>query len=109
VALRKWDITGIEPKKGDTVRYYVRHEPLTTDTKVSRDARLLREYDGDEDTEYYLDRLDTTADLFRPFFDHPEVVFDQSSDQHGLFGGPDYTKMSIRRTQVNETPGDSDI
>lgn len=109
VALRKWEITGIEPKKGDTVRYYVRHEPLTTNTKVSRDARLLREYGGDEDTEYYLDRLDTTADLFRPFFDRPEVVFDQSSDQHGLFGGPDYTKMQIRRTQVNETPNDSDI
>ena len=109
VALRKWEITGIEPKKGDTVRYYVRHEPLTTDTKVSRDARLLREYDGDEDTEYYLDRLDTTADLFRPFFDRPEIVFGQGDEQQGLFGGPDYTKMQIRRTQVNETPNDSDI
>ena len=86
VALRKWEITGVKPKKGDTVQFYVRYEPATKETKVSRDARLKREYSEDEDRSYYLGRLDTTADLFRPFFNAPDRVFDSDANQQSLFG-----------------------
>jgi DNA polymerase elongation subunit (family B) len=103
VAKRKRTITGIEPKKGDTVYYYVKNT-AASDIKVSRDARLKREYDNDESKEYYLNRLNTTAELFMDFFDCPNAVFDENSLSQGSLFGNQIDNVSLIRSQVEEYP-----
>lgn len=56
-----------EPKEGDIVRYYVgpkhlKSQPLYQVVKVSD------EYDNDEDTQHYLNRLDTVIEKYKPLF-----------------------------------------
>ena len=102
VAKRKWDITGIKPKRGDTVKYYVSQDGLS-DLKVSRQARLLREYDDDEDKSYYIKRLNKTAELFYPFVESPNEVFPKSAGQTSLlFNSLD--SQDIQHNRLNEYP-----
>jgi len=103
IAKRKRSITGIEPKKGDTVYYYVKNS-AASDVKVSRDARLKREYDGDEYKEYYLDRLNTTAELFEDFVDRPNVVFDKNARSQASLFGDEISRVSLVKEQVEPYP-----
>lgn len=81
VAMRDEERGDAEYTKGDQVAYYVAHGPQDS---VSRRAKHVRKYDGDEDTEYYMDRLQVFAEKFEDFFD--EFAFRRIfSPDDGLF------------------------
>jgi DNA polymerase elongation subunit (family B) len=78
-------LAGLIPKPGDRISYYV--TGTTTNVKISENCRLAEDWDPnfpDENTAYYLGRLEEAAQKFETFFspEHFRAVF--SSDD--LFG-----------------------
>lgn len=96
VAMRDEKAGHAEYQIGDRVKYYV----AQGNGNVGDKAKHVRHYeeDQDEDTEYYLDRLDTFASKFEIFFDENE--FRQVFDEEDMFGfDPEPIEIKIRRAR----------
>ncbi|WP_251979609.1 DNA polymerase domain-containing protein [Salinibacter ruber] len=89
LAKEKQNRTGKPVKKGDRITYYITGDDATvTAFKHCRRAEEWDPEDPDENTAYYLKRLDEFASKFEPFFDEadfrlvfsPEDLFGFSAD-----------------------------
>ena len=114
VAAEWQERTGKEAKAGDTFWYYV--SGSEKNPTVFQAAKLIEDYDGDENRHYLLQRLDDTADIFRSVVTEPEKVFsmEQSAPgQSSLFGNtPNVEGVQVVSGQVRplpENPSDEEI
>lgn len=98
LAIRRAEATGQQPAKGDRISYYIAgHDANPTAFESARLAEEWDPADPDENTGYYLKRLDEFAAKFRPFFasDHDfRLVFSPED----LFGF-DPTGIALQRTE----------
>lgn len=90
-------LAGLHPKPGDRISYYV--TGTTGSVKVSEHCKLVEEWDPnfpDENTAYYLGRLEEAALKFETFFtpEHFRAVF--SSDDLFGFDSKGITIISAR-------------
>ena len=67
LAIKRYEEGGPEPKKGDRIHYYVAGNEKNI--KVFEAAKLESDYNKDENTLFYLKRLDEFAAKFAMFFD----------------------------------------
>lgn len=96
VAIRDEKAGHAEYQIGDRVKYYV----AKGNGNVGDKAKHIRHYeeDQDEDTQYYLDRLDTFASKFEIFFDENE--FRQVFGEPDMFGfDPEGIEIKTRRAR----------
>lgn len=86
VAMANTERTGTEHTAGDKIEYYIAQNSNTRAPafEVARPADLWDPDNPDEDTTYYLRRLDEFASKFEPFFD--EHHFRQIFSEEDLFG-----------------------
>ena len=86
VAIANVERTDTEVNSGDRIQYYVaRSGPGSSPAfETAKAAELWDPDDPDEDTAYYLKRLDEFASKFEPFFD--EHHFRQIFSEEDLFG-----------------------
>jgi DNA polymerase elongation subunit (family B) len=82
---------------GDNVSYYVAHGRADS---VGDRARHVRMYEGDEDTEYYLGRLERFCEKFETFF-RPKDFRKVFSPDDGLFGF-DASDIEIQNTRARK-------
>lgn len=78
---------GKDVRKGDIMRWYVAGDKAKSNVTAYEDAKLLQDYQGDENRAYYLDKLNDWAEKFEPFF-RPEdfrFVFPKAWDMPDLF------------------------
>lgn len=106
VAAEWEDRTGKDAKAGDTFWYYVAGSDK--DPTVFQAAKLIEDYDNDENRHYLLQRLSDTADIFRDMVTHPNRVFSMQVEpdaQASLFGNHvDLSDVEIVSEQVRELP-----
>jgi len=106
--------TGKDAKAGDTHWYYVAGEEK--DPTVFQSAKLIEDYDDDENRHYLMHRLDNTADIFRSMVTEPDKVFSMAASapaQESLFGnqvetsGVEIVNEKVR--QLPRNPADEEI
>lgn len=98
LALRRAETTGRPAARGDRISYYVAGSG--TGAPAFETARLAEEWDPaapDENTAYYLRRLDEFAAKFQPFF-ASEHAFRQVFSPEDLFGF-DASGIALARTE----------
>lgn len=84
---------GLNADKGDRMIYYI--GALGRGAGYAK-AKLLQEYNRDEDSRYYVGRLKDVAERFKPFFTPAD--FNTVFSQDGLFG---FTPEGIRILTTN--------
>jgi DNA polymerase elongation subunit (family B) len=91
---------------GDQVEYYVANGPSDSVGDRAKHVRMYNDSLADEDTEYYLERLQKFADKFEAFFEGPDFrkVF---SPDDGLFGF-DASGIEIKRAQARPPLSESE-
>ena len=102
LAIKQAEVTGQPPRKGDRVAYYV--TGTSAGVTAFENARLARDWDPDdpdENTAYYLKRLDEFARKFEPFF--AEHDFRLVFSPEDLFG---FSAEGIRLQQHEQAPSD---
>jgi DNA polymerase elongation subunit (family B) len=114
VAAEWQERTGKGAKAGDTFWYYVAGSDKNP--TVFQAAKLIEDYDGDENRHYLMQRLDDTADIFRSMVTEPEKVFSMeisAPGQGSLFGNtPNVEGVEVVSGQVRplpENPTDEEI
>jgi len=100
LARQRSDDTGQPIRKGDRISYYITGD--SANVTAFKNCRLAKEWDPadpDENTAYYLKRLDQFSRKFDVFFDDADFRLIFSPED--LFGfSPD--GIEIRQKQVNE-------
>lgn len=106
LAFEKWDRTGVKPLSGDLIWYYIAGNKKSYKIRNWRDAKLADDYQGDENINYYLGRLDDVADMFRKMVSHPDYIYSMDTDtaQGGLFGDAAPAELTISNSQIEDTP-----
>jgi DNA polymerase elongation subunit (family B) len=106
VAAEWQERTGKEAKAGDTFWYYV--SGSDKNPTVFQAAKLIEDYDGDENRHYLMQRLDDTADIFRSMVTEPSKVFSMEASapgQNSLFGNtPNVEGVEVVSGQVRPLP-----
>ncbi|MDX1545679.1 MAG: DNA polymerase domain-containing protein [Rhodothermales bacterium] len=102
LALRRATQTGTPPRKGDRISYYL--TGTSANVTAFENARLADAWDPanpDENTAYYLKRLDEFARKFEPFF--TEHGFRLIFSPEDLFG---FSADGIQILRTEHTPGE---
>jgi len=104
---RKWqERTGKDAKAGDTFWYYVAGSEESP--TVFQSARLIEDYEQDENRHYLMQRLDDTADIFRSMVTEPGKVFSMEASppgQESLFRNKlDVSGVEVVSEKVRELP-----
>ena len=103
VGIQLRDSGNADPQVGDQIRYYIRRGPVSGGPafESAAPAEEWRAGDPDEDTTYYLKRLDEFAAKFTPFFSdhHYRQVFSEPD----LFGF-DARSIYIISESVDDNP-----
>ena len=98
--------TGKDAKAGDTFWYYVAGSGKNP--TVFKAAKLIEDYDEDENRHYLMQRLDDTADIFRSMVTEASKVFSMEVSppgQENLFGNQfDVSGVEIVSEKVRELP-----
>jgi len=106
LALRRSKATGRPVRRGDRVAYYIARGK---GDRAFETARFADEWDPtrpDEDTAYYLDRLDQVARKFEPFFES-EHAFRLVFSPEDLFGfDPSGIRLKVTEREPEEVEGD---
>ena len=101
LAIRRFQERGVPAEKGDRISYYIQGTTLSVPAFES--ARLAEEWNADEpdeNTTYYLKRLDEFADKFRPFFEPSD--FRNIFSTEDLFGF-DASNIPVRSLSPDRT------
>lgn len=106
VALRADKIHDYDVLKGDMFRYYIGGGNAKHYKSYKR-ARLVEEYDNDENVYHYLDRLKTTVEILQEMVEKPGAVYPDphhTAAQHGLFDNSEQDLGGLVTKIVKEVP-----
>lgn len=112
LAIRREEETGVKPQVGDRISYYTQQTTKTykngkvvpkskSSVKVFEDCNFADDYNGDEHTEWYLDKLNDSADKFRVFFTEADFKRIFSHEDDPSF---DYAAVEIQNKDVIRKP-----
>jgi len=102
LAKEKQNHTGKPVKKGDRITYYITGDDATV--TAFKHCRRAEEWDPeapDENTAYYLKRLDEFASKFEPFFDEPDFRL--------VFSPEDLFGFSAEGIEIRQTEHEPDM
>jgi hypothetical protein len=102
LAKQRATTTGQPVRKGDRITYYVAgHSPTVTAFSNARLAEMWQAAQPDENTAYYVRRLDEFAHKFAPFFTPQD--FQQVFAPEGLFGfsAADIRMLTTTREEID--------
>ena len=106
VALRADKIHDYDVLKGDMFRYYIGGGNAKHYKSYKR-ARLVEEYDNDENVYHYLDRLKKTVEILQEMVEKPGAVYPDPhhiAAQHGLFDDSEQDLGGLVTKVVKEVP-----